>query len=295
MRKLRLFSLLIFVVSVMVFGAYKIYGWVTTDQVGPKITMNEDSITVSAAATDGELLAGVEAVDESDGDVSETLLVETQGNFIEKGRRTITIAAFDSDNHITKASREVIYNDYHSPRFALSEPLRFPTGVQNILTGMSVEDMLDGSLTENIKISGEYTLDADTPGEYPMLFTVSNSAGDVSELLATVEIYDPSEEGRRPEISLSRYVVYTSAGKALNPWDYVQAITIDGNTYEREEDGILRDPSPSENQERTEIRPDDVSITQDFDYETPGTYEIIYHITGSDENTGSVRLITVVE
>lgn len=294
MRKLKVISILIFAVSLAVFGVYKIHSRVTADEAGPEITMDAESITVSAEASEEELLQGVKATDKSDGDVSDTLLVETESNFIEKGRRNITIAAFDSDNHITKASREVIYNDYHAPQFALSEPLKFPTGVQNILSSMSVEDMLDGSLTENIKISGEYTLDADIPGEYPMMFTVSNSAGDVSELMATVEIYDPAEEGRKPQISLSEYIVYTSAGKKIDPWAYVTSVTIGGHTYEKEDDGILRDQSPSQGQERTEISPEDVNIVQDIDYETPGTYEIIYQISGSDGNTGEVRLITVV-
>lgn len=294
MRKLKVISILIFAVSLAVFGVYKIYSRVTADEAGPEITMDAESITVSAEASEEELLQGVKATDKSDGDVSDTLLVETESNFIEKGRRNITIAAFDSDNHITKASREVIYNDYHAPQFSLSEPLKFPTGVQNILSSMSVEDMLDGSLTENIKISGEYTLDADIPGEYPMMFTVSNSAGDVSELMATVEIYDPAEEGRKPQISLSEYIVYTSAGKKIDPWAYVTSVTIGGHTYEKEDDGILRDQSPSQGQERTEISPEDINIVQDIDYDTPGTYEIIYQISGSDGNTGEVRLVTVV-
>ena len=294
MRKLKALSILIFVISLAVFGAYEIHSRLTSDQTGPDITMDKESITVSAEASEEELLAGVKASDKKDGDVSNTLLVETRSNFIEKGRRTITIAAFDSDNHITKATREVVYNDYRSPMFALSEPLRFPAGVQNILSSMSVDDILDGSLTENIKISGEYTLDADIPGEYPMMFTVSNSAGDVSELPATVEIYDPAEEGRRPQIELTQYVVYTSVGKSVDPWDYMDSITMDGRTYERNKSGILKDPSPVEGQDRTQIGQEDVKITSDIDYETPGTYEIIYEITGASGDTGKVRLIVAV-
>ena len=51
-------------------------------------------------------------------------MVEELSNFIEKGRRQATVAAFDSDNNVTKTVREVIYEDYVSPRFALAEPLR---------------------------------------------------------------------------------------------------------------------------------------------------------------------------
>lgn len=294
MKKIQVLSLIVFAVSVAVFGVYKVNGLKNGDSAGPQIAMNESTIEVSVAAAEEELLAGVTAVDENDGDVTDTLVVEKLGNFVERGRREITIAAFDSDNHITKSSREVVYTDYHAPRFSLSAPLKFPAGVSNILAYMSAEDVLDGNLTGNIKISGEYTLTADEPGDYPMLFTVSNSAGDVSSLPVTVTIYNPEQESKNPQITLSQYVVYTTIGAAINPWDYVRAIQMDNRLYERCEDGILRDTAPAEGQIRTEIRPEEVAVTQNFDYNTPGAYEIIYQIAGADGSVGTVRLIVVV-
>lgn len=294
MKKIQVLSLIVFAVSVAVFGVYKVHSLMNDDSAGPEIVMDEDAIEVSATAAEEELLAGVTAVDEKDGDVTDTLVVEKMGNFVERGRREITIAAFDSDNHITKSSREVVYTDYHAPRFSLSAPLKFAAGVSNILAYMSAEDVLDGDLTGNIKISGEYTLTADEPGDYPMLFTVSNSAGDVSTLPVTVTIYDAAEENRKPQITLSQYIVYTTIGAAVNPWDYVSAIQIDNRLYERCEDGILRDLSPVQGQTRTEIRPEEVAITQNFDYNTPGVYEITYQIASADGSVGTVRLIVVI-
>ena len=127
-----------------------------------------------------------------------------------------------------------------------------------------------------------------------MLFTVSNSAGDVVELPANVEIYDPSEENLKPQIVLTQYLVYTAPGVPVNPWEYVRSISMEGNEYIRSDDGVFRDMLPEEEQERTEIRPEEVAVLQNFDYGTPGVYEVVYQITGADGVAGTATLIVVV-
>lgn len=294
MRRVRMLSILIFVVALVVFWFGKVQELTNADFAGPKIEMAETTIMVSAGAPEKSFLAGVSAVDLKDGDVTGSLVVESKGNFIEKGRREITIAAFDSDHHVTKATREIIYSDYHSPMFSLSAPLKFPTGVQNILDGISAQDVLDGNLTENIKVSSEYKLDVTTPGTYPMMFIVSNSAGDVVDLPVNVEIYDPGEERLKPQIALTQYLVYTAPGIPINPWEYVRAITMNEHEYIRSDDGVFRDMSPEAEQEKIEIRPEEVAVIQNFDYGTPGVYEVVYQIAGEDGVSGTATLIVVV-
>ena len=156
---------------------------------------------------------------------------------------------------------------------------------------------LDGDVTGKIKMSSEYYVQADVAGEYPMVYQVANSAGDVQKLPVTVEIYDPSKEAQKPQFELSEYLVYTSVGNAVDPWSYVQQITMGGIKFVRGEDGVLRDPNPAEKQERTAITADEVQITNQADFNTPGTYEILYQITddsGKESVTGQVRLIVVV-
>lgn len=292
MRKIRIFCIGFFVLSITVFGVYKVHAVKNRDLVGPVIKMSEGTITVSVKATEQDLLAGITAEDKKDGDVTDSLIVESMSNFIEKGRRNITVAAVDSDNHVTKALREVVYSNYRSPRFSLEKPLKFLLNETNILEGLSAEDVLDGNLTANIKVSSDYRVQTDTEGDYPMVFSVANSAGDVAELPVTVQMYRPSGE---PEILLSEYLVYTSVGKALEPWDYVKEITMGGITYERGEDGVFYGPEPeNENQERDSISREDVQITQDIDYQTPGVSEITYEIAQEGKEPGKVRLIVVV-
>lgn len=297
MKKIRILSIIIFLIAAATFGVYKNQEKVRIDRRGPEITMDKEKIKVSCSAGQEELLEGVEAVDDKDGDVSDSLLVESISNFVKAGRREITIAAFDSSNNVTKATRTVVYKNYHSPRFALVEPLRFPLKTQDILGTLSVQDVLDGDLTGNIKISSEYSVTEDEVGIYPMVFSVSNSAGDVVQLPVNIEIYDPSKDSRNPQFELSEYLVYTKPGEALNPWDYVQMLTVNGIEYERGEDGILYDPKPKQKQKRVSIAPEEVVIEDNVDYNTPGTYEIIYRFTDpddEDEKEGHIRLIVVV-
>lgn len=168
---------------------------------------------------------------------------------------------------------------------------------QDIMGTLNCSDVLDGDITGKIKMSSEYYVQADVAGEYPMVYQVANSAGDVQKLPVTVEIYDPSKEAQKPQFELSEYLVYTSVGKAVDPWSYVQQITMGGIKFVRGEDGVLRDPNPAEKQERTAITADEVQITNQADFNTPGTYEILYQITddsGKESVTGQVRLIVVV-
>ena len=292
MKRIRIFSIGFFILSVAVFGIYKVRTVKNQDLVGPVIKMNEGTITVPVDAAEEELLAGITAEDNKDGDVTDSLIVESMSNFIEKGRRNITVAAVDSDNHVTKVSREVVYSDYHSPRFSLEKPLKFLLNDTNILEGLRADDVLDGNLTANIKISGDYYIQADTEGDYPMVFSVANSAGDVAELPVTVQMYRAAGE---PEILLSEYLVYTDIGKALEPWDYVEQITMGGIEYQRGEDGVLYGPEPeAEGEERASISREEVKITQDIDYKVPGVSEITYEISEEDKEPGKVRLIVVV-
>lgn len=297
MRKLRVLSIVIFIVTAVIFGLYKNRQVNSKDSQAPEITMDADAIQVSCQAEDQELLKGITATDSKDGDVTDSLIIESLSNFMENRTREMTVVAFDSDNHATKAKRRVSYTDYSSPVFSLTEPLKFPVNTSDIMGTLTCQDSLDGDLTSRIKMFSENYVQTDTAGDYPMVYQVSNSAGDVQRLSVTVQIYDPSEEAQRPQIQLSQYLVYTTAGTALNPWDYVQQITLRGIPYQRGEDGILRDPNPVQNQEKTAITPEEVQISGNVDYNTPGVYEVLYQITddsGRESVTGSMRLIIVV-
>lgn len=291
MRRIRALSVITFALALIVFSLVEFKLWKNSDTTGPAITMDGHSVTVSVTDEESAVFKGIKAIDEKDGDVSDSLLVEKYSNFLEKGRRNVTIAAFDKDNHVTKVTRELIYSDYRSPVFSLSAPLRFPKNTDTVLTYIGVEDVLDGNLSSNIKISGDSNVQLDETGLYNVVFSVANSAGDVAELPATVEIYDLSEENQKPHIGLSSYIVYTDRGKAIDPWSYVDRVSIGTSEYVRDEAGVLRNVSGGSDAFTSE----NFVITGQADYNTAGVYEIVYELNVGNRLPGNVRLIVVVE
>ena len=290
MRALRRWSIIILIAAVIVFAAYHIREKVISDHIAPVITMDTASITVSAGASDEQLLAGVTATDDRDGDVTENLIIESVSNFVEEDTRRMVIAAFDEAGHVTKAARDIIYSDYESPEFNLTEPLRFPVGTEDITLPLSVIDMLDGDLSDKIKISGDYTL-KNTAGDYTMLFVVTNSAGDSTKLEATVTLYD-SQENYCPQFELSDYLIRVPLGTDLDAMDYVQSITVSGHVYKRSGNSafVCTDSGIS----NSTIYASSVIVDNVPNCAEPGTYEITYRYSAYDYE-GSVRLIVIVE
>ena len=288
MRRTRFVCLLIFIFSVAVFIIYTLRTRDVSDRLGPEIVMDAESITVPAGATNAEILAGVEAYDKADGDVTSSLLVESLTPFIEKGRRNAYIVAIDSDNHVTRVSREIIYSNYRSPQFSLTKPLRFKKGVESILTNITASDLIDGDLTDHIRISEEYRITNNTAGEYPMIFTVTNSAGDISTLPVTVTIYDPNEPAAGPSVTMKTGLVNVSAGSGIDVFDYISSVTMDGRTY-RAVGGEKRLDAGG-----ASLYPQDMTTEGAVDFGTPGVYEISVCFYDAEENKGSERLIIVV-
>ncbi len=286
MKRIRRISVILFVLAVVSFAALQCYERFFTDHSGPVITMDRDSITVSADAGEDELLQGITAMDKTDGDVTDGIVLEGLGNFIDGTTRKMTVAAVDSDGHVTKASREVVYESYDAPKFKLKKPLKFTVGVTDILEYMRAEDVLDGNLSEQIKISSKYSLTVDEPGDYPMEFTVTNSAGDVSRLKATVTICSAADMQYLPQIVLEDYLVYTD-GDRVEPLDYVKSMTVNGVKYRRDGESLV-------SEDGTAIPLSDISIESDVKYTKSGCYEITYRYGTEERETGMVRLIVVV-
>lgn len=151
MKKLRILGIVVFVIAAASFGYFKYEQINSKDNQAPVITMDTDSIQVSCQAEDGELLKGIRATDSKDGDVTGSLIVESVSNFMENYTRNMTVVAFDSDNHATKAARKITYTDYVSPTFSLTEPLRFAMNTQDIMGTLTCSDVLDGDITGKLK------------------------------------------------------------------------------------------------------------------------------------------------
>ena len=107
MKKLKTVSIIVFLVSVILFVGYTLKEKTSNDPAGPVFEMESDNIAVSVSDGREALLQGVKATDARDGDVTDSVLVESVSPFNEEGKRTVRYVVFDSDGHRFRATFDV--------------------------------------------------------------------------------------------------------------------------------------------------------------------------------------------
>ena len=297
MRRLKRLSAALFIISLilLVFHVFKVR--ILDDRTGPVFHMDNRTVEVSVKDEQEAIIKGLTATDAKDGDVSDSIIVESVGPFTGSGSRIVTYAAFDSDNHVTHTKREMIYTDYVPSHFHLSRPLSFAMNTVNILNGVSVEDSIDGDLTRNVRMVSDGDIDTAHVGEYRARLKVTNSAGGVSYLPVTVEIYDASVFHRLPLLNLKEYVVYVGKGEYFDEREYLTSIVINGTSYSMtEEEGTYGSPAEAQEEAQRTISYDRVYIESEVDTDVIGSYEVLYSFedTISKTGIGKVRLYVVV-
>lgn len=191
MKKKGNWIIVLFIISVVVFGIYLCYAKVIKDTVPPVVTCKTDNIKISVEAENKDLLEGVTATDNKSGDVTASLVVEQISPLAGK-ERIITYAAVDEKGNVGRAQRTLRYTDYKPPVITVEEELSFPMGSRvDPLRYVSAESVLDGDLTGNIKYSTPSGINTSSEGVYEVEFRVTDSAGTVTYLTETVEIYNP--------------------------------------------------------------------------------------------------------
>lgn len=293
MRRLRLLLLVFFLAVFAVFMASNIREYLTSDYVAPEIHAEADSMQVSVTASDEELLVGMTAEDNLDGDVTESLVVVSKSKFIARNTRNVNYAAFDQNNNVGTYTRKIEYTDYYPPRFVMTEPLRFVEGntSYDYLRHIRAEDCLDGNISNQIKITfGEKQMAGEAFSTQNINIQVTNSAGDSSVLVltATFEDYDSYSKAAP---ALNDYILYVKKGERPNYRANLAGIWTAGNQRKFSDLGF--DPDQ------------DVSIEDSgVDYKVPGVYKVTYKLTRATQNAtggsyrtdfGTATLIVVVE
>lgn len=317
MRKITIFCLILFVISVIVAGA----SWFMRDRLKqgatPVITMDEPSIEIPVGADDATILQGVTAYDEEDGDLTDQLLVEGLSRFISTGRRTARIGVVDSSNKVSEINREIIYTNYESPKFSLTAPLIFSVGTSKLDGVIMATDMIDGDISGKIRMNTEASDLGERAGTYRATFTASNSLGDSVEIPLTITYDNNASDSTFPKITLTDYLVYIKKGEWITAWEFVDSLTAERKTYERNGD-VLRipgtEPETTDEDEATEGEDEDNDEEEEevddpnvieydelyytyggFNNSVPGVYEINYYYTDSQDRTGRTCLVIVVE
>ncbi len=270
MRILRGSVLTLFVITFIAFSLIFIREKITTDTTIPQITVEGEIIEVSLKATDEELLKGITAFDEKDGDLTSEIIIESVSRFIEPGVSRVTYAVCDNDNNIATATRKIRYKDYESPRFSLSEALCYSVyETPNLKKAISVKDSIVGDITSDmILTSDDYT--KSVTGVFTINARVTTEKGDTAVLDIPLIVEDRSEAA--PEIKLKKYLIYADKGEKLDFEDYLVSAT------------------DSEERDIT----DDVTIETKINMKKEGTYLVHYYAEDRNDNKGHTVLIVVV-
>lgn len=280
-----IFSFLMSVLAV-VGVIFLIYIWQEKFRGGnskPTIICPTDSVSVSveSLADNSILLRDVTAMDVEDGDITDSIVVESVSQFVGEGHCIITYAAFDSANNVSKLTRHLFLTDYVPPRFRITAPLEFNYSSNfNPLASVGAYDCIDGDISDRVKMSlVNPDDDIISIGAHSVIFRVTNSLGDVSTFEAEVDIYDRTYTEARmiPGIKLYDYIVYVDQFGHIDPSAYVEGISLGSALYQ-----------PSEYVAGT-LEIDDTEV----DYSTPGVYRI-YYTCDNREYVGSAALIVVV-
>jgi len=289
MRKVRIIILVFSIIVMAVFAGSWIYEYRTSDSTPPVIRADTDVLFLSVNSTQEDLLAGMSAYDNLDGDVTNTLVVVSKSKFISKGTQRVNYAAFDNNNNVGIYSRNVTYTDYVSPRFSVSQPMRFLSGSANYnyLQNVTAVDAMDGNITQKVKVTyGDVEAISDSISFRSINLLVTNSAGDSSVLPLNVTFEDNATYTTRAP-ALTDYVLYVQAGTRPDLRSLLCGVWAGGRVSSFADSGI--DPN-------TAVTINDGGI----DYAQPGYYTVTYTLTrqnqdGIRSNLGTASLIVVVE
>lgn len=274
MRIVRIILIVVSILSLGIFGISELIRFSGRDTEAPEITSDRDVLEIPCEYTQEQLMEGLSAEDETDGDLTPEIIAGPFSRFINTGECNLTYVVFDSSDQPATLTRKVRFTDYHPPRFTLTEPLVFSEQEGSYTTAMErlgASDQLDGDLKEWITQT-DTDVNYQRVGTYTMSVEVSNSFGDTS--LAALPVHVVSAENRRVDIALTSGIVYISAGESLDPSAYISGVTA--------ADGSSLDPSA-------------VTAESAVDTNTPGCYEVHYQVFDAGGNTGETWLTVIVE
>lgn len=288
-KKTTILLLVLIVLCAAVFIGYRMLDRIRTDKRAPEITLSEQLPELSVNDPQELLLQGISARDDKDGDVTDSIVVETISLLDRSGRVRVSYAAFDQAGNVAKAQREAVYTDYIGPRFTLKAPLLYRSGaVFDVLNTVGATDLIDGDIQHRVRATSLDETSISAAGTHEVQFQVSNSLGDTATVVLPVEVYDSMTY--TASLALKEYIVYLQAGDSFDPESYLDTFTLAG--VESKLSGRL--PFGYSLDTVGHVRTD-----------TPGVYTLQYYLTYTEHNanssvqdreyTGYSKLIVVVE
>ncbi len=269
MRTIKQILVLLLVALIAGHIATAIYKGSSTRTVRPEIFCPEGVLEVSASATEKDLLVGITATDEQDGDLTNRIIVASVSKLISNDTAKVTYLVFDSDDNMATCIRQIRYTDYRKPWFEIKQPLVYSTTEDvSVLDRITAYETAEKQIPQQIRVS---TLAGTDNSEiFDVTVQVTNAMGDTAWL--TLPVLQLEHDPARPQIALTEYLIYLKQGDAFDPQDYLDSVTVNGE--------ILTDAT--------------VQVSGTVDTAKADTYRIIYTYP-SNGSIGTAILTVVVQ
>lgn len=192
-----------------------------SDFSGPKIAMEQMSLTYVDGEAKEPLLAGVSAYDKKDGDVTASLMIKDITVMNSGDTARVTYAARDKHNNITEAYRVVTYisseENYSEPEYEETEEIDEIELTEEESTEELEETPVEEEIEEPVQ---EEQVDEPAPQEEKKEEPKKEEA--------------KKDDDKTPKITLKQKSVNINVGQTFNPSDYIKtkenvsSIEIDG-------------------------------------------------------------------
>jgi len=269
MRYFRLLVILVFVAALLFSGWATLQYNKRQNNDKPRIVGEDATLELSVADGKEALLQGLTAEDETDGDLTDKIMVASVSHFLEPGTVRAKYVVFDSHNNSDTFTRQIHYTDYVSPVFSLSKAPVYQKGENfDLLSNLSVTDVIDGDISQRIRVVSNGVSNY-TPGVYPVVVEASNSYGETVQVQIMVTYLE--KRSTAVSIKLHEYLVYVEQGGDFAPARWIASVTD-------------RDHTPLDRSK--------VTVEGNLDTDTPGCYSLTY--TYADGTLTGQTVLTVV-
>lgn len=269
MRHIKRITIILFIIACIAFVGGKVHSS-KKDVIAPVIQAKSDEIHIQAGSEEMDLLQGLTAEDNRDGNLTDEILIGKVSRFSEKGVCKVEYIVFDESNNAGRYERTVYFDDYTSPWFELTSPLMYK--VNNKITfsdRLIAQDILAGNISDRIKFQSA-DINQKEVGTYYVTVSVKNEYGDAVQAEMPVNVVSDAEYSN--QIQLSTYLAYVPVGGTIDPLSYISsAVDVNG----------------------AEVDWSRIWVSYQVDTTVPGCGQIRYDLSDEYGNT-AVTFLTVI-
>lgn len=255
------------------------YTRMQADGKGPEITYDADALPVyRPGMRDVELLKGVTAVDEKEGDVSDSLTVEAVYE-IDASSVAVVYAAKDSRNNITKlkCTLEMLPETEKAEGSEKEAASQEESGSKEAAASQEKSGSKEEAASQEKSGSKEEDASQEKSPEQSELSEENDkkeAENEAEQIREEQEAAANAMPAQNPRLYLTEYVVNVPVGASVDLLSYVREITDDiDDIY-----ALWRK----------------IQIVGEVNTAAAGTYECTYYVVDSQENVSNQAVLTVI-